>query len=109
MENIPHVVPYRGKWAIKIDGKGRALATYDLKADAIDAVRSQSKEYRIHGVHGEIFESVQLPAWINEDEIRAIIRAKMARRAKSAVKNKRTGNPGAAPATKAPRAAKTIK
>jgi hypothetical protein len=90
MDHVPHVMRHRGKWAIRLDGRGRALALFDTKGDAIDAVRAGWKKYKVHCAFGLIIDSVELPPWIDEDALRKLIRSKLPRKDRPADKKSST-------------------
>lgn len=57
-KNGQHVVPQRGKWAVRRSGSSRASKTFEKQSDAIDhardIARNQKTELYIHGRDGRI-------------------------------------------------------
>jgi uncharacterized protein (DUF4415 family) len=53
-----HVVPHRGKWAVKGEGNQRAISIHDTQAEATergrDIARRQKSELLVHGRDGQI-------------------------------------------------------
>lgn len=53
-----HVVPQKGRWAVKGAGSSRATSLHETQAEAIAAARSiarnQETELLIHGRNGQI-------------------------------------------------------
>lgn len=55
-----HVVPRKGRWAVRKDGAERVTRHYDTQREAIDAARefarNQRTEVYVHGQDGRIRE-----------------------------------------------------
>jgi hypothetical protein len=53
-----HVVPSGDRWAVKVEGAGRARSTHDTQREAArdgrDVARANNSELLIHGRDGEI-------------------------------------------------------
>lgn len=73
-----HVIPYRGKWAVKSERARTVHQVFDRKRDAIDAAhdiaRAKGGDVLVHGKNGQPFFESVMKSTIDEQRIRAALR-----------------------------------